>query len=53
MLGAVAHIWNQSYLRGRDQEDMFKVNPGKKLARPHLSQQTRCGGVHIYVGSHR
>jgi hypothetical protein len=36
-LGAVAYIYNPSYLGGRDREDL-EVISGKKLARSHLNK---------------
>jgi hypothetical protein len=46
--GAVPHNCNPSYLEGRDWEDCgTRLAQAKKLARPHLNQQTEFGGPHL------
>jgi hypothetical protein len=34
----VAHTCNPSFSGGRDQEDRFKVSPGKYFTRPYLKK---------------
>jgi hypothetical protein len=44
----MAHICNPCYLRGRDPENQdLRLARAKKLARPHLIKQARCGGAHL------